>query len=119
MQPKTGIARLALLVPDVPVIPVGQWGAQNFLDFYARRFRPVPRKTVSVAVGEPVDLTAYAGRDPEPGVLHEMADVVMAAVVELVAGLRDEPAPAELYRRPAGVDSRARDAVHRRERRRR
>ena len=42
MQAKTGIARLALMVPEAPVIPVGQWGAQNFLDFYRRRFRPLP-----------------------------------------------------------------------------
>jgi 1-acyl-sn-glycerol-3-phosphate acyltransferase len=36
MQAKSGVARLALLAPDVPVIPVGQWGSQYFLEFYAR-----------------------------------------------------------------------------------
>src|SRR5581483_9098596 len=29
MQGKTGIARLVLLTPDIPVVPVGQWGAQQ------------------------------------------------------------------------------------------
>ena len=28
MEAKTGIARLVLLCPDIPVVPVGQWGAQ-------------------------------------------------------------------------------------------
>ena len=29
MEAKTGIARLVLLSPDTPVVPVGQWGAQH------------------------------------------------------------------------------------------
>jgi 1-acyl-sn-glycerol-3-phosphate acyltransferase len=104
MQAKTGVARLALLAPHVPVIPVGQWGAQNFLDVYHRRFRPWPRTRVSVAVGEPVDLSdyaAHAGQSPSAQVLHEMTDRIMAAVRAQVAELRGESAPAEFYQRPA------------------
>ena len=29
MQAKTGAARLVLLAPDMPVVPIGQWGAQK------------------------------------------------------------------------------------------
>ena len=101
MQAKTGVARLALLAPHVPVIPVGQWGAQNFLDVYHRRFRPLPRTEVSVAVGEPVDLSDFAGLPPSTQVLHEMTDRIMAAVRAQVAELRGLPAPAGFYQWPA------------------
>ncbi len=101
MQAKTGVARLALLAPGVPVIPVGQWGPQNFLDVYHRRFRPLPRTTVSVSVGEPVDLSSYTGRPPTPEMLREMTDRIMTAVRAQVAELRGEPVPAGgFYQRP-------------------
>jgi 1-acyl-sn-glycerol-3-phosphate acyltransferase len=103
MQAKTGVARLALLVPHVPVIPIGQWGAQNFLDVYHRRFRPLPRTKVSVSVGEPVDLSEFAGRPPTAQVLHEMTDRIMTAVRAQVAELRGLPAPAGFYQRPAAT----------------
>jgi len=101
MQAKTGIARLALMVPEVPVIPVGQWGAQNFLDFYRKRFRPLPRTAVSVSAGQPVDLAEFAGRPPSREVLQAMTDRIMVAVRAEVADLRGEPAPETFTRRPA------------------
>jgi 1-acyl-sn-glycerol-3-phosphate acyltransferase len=101
MQAKTGVARLALLAPGVPVIPVGQWGAQRFLDVYARRFRPLPRKRITIAAGPPVDLSDFAGSEPTSQVLHEMTDRIMLAVRDLVAEIRGEQPPAEFYRRPA------------------
>ncbi|MFL6163034.1 MAG: lysophospholipid acyltransferase family protein [Jatrophihabitantaceae bacterium] len=101
MQAKTGIARLALMVPEVPVIPVGQWGAQHFLDYYHRRFRPVPRTEVSVSAGQPVDLSDFAGKAPTKEVLLAMTDRIMVAVRAEVASLRGLPAPATFSRRPA------------------
>ena len=44
MQGKTGIARLALLCPDVPVIPIGQWGAQQRPFHPLRLIRRPPRR---------------------------------------------------------------------------
>ena len=29
MQAKSGVARLILAAPHVPVVPIGQWGAQK------------------------------------------------------------------------------------------
>lgn len=101
MQPKTGVARLALLAPGVPVVPVGQWGSQHFLDVYNKRFRPFPRKRVTASVGEPVDLAEFAGSEPTAEVLHAMADRVMAAVREQVAEIRGVAAPEQFYQRPA------------------
>lgn len=103
MQAKTGIARLALMVPEVPVIPVGQWGAQNFLDFYAKRFRPLPRTEVSASAGEPVDLSEFAGKPPTREVLQAMTERIMVAVRAEVAALRGQPAPTEFRRRPAAT----------------
>jgi len=100
MQAKTGVARLALLAPGVPVIPVGQWGAQHFLDVYSRRFRPWPRKRISISAGPPVDLSDFAGSAPDSAVLHQMTDRIMTEVRDLVAGIRGEQPPAEFYRRP-------------------
>ncbi|MDQ1732567.1 MAG: hypothetical protein QOK10_2726 [Pseudonocardiales bacterium] len=110
MTAKTGVARLALLVPEVPVIPIGQWGAQEFLDAYARRLRPIPRKCVQVSVGEAVDLAEFSGSEPTAETLHAMTEKIMLAVRDQVASLRSQPPPAEFYPRPEGVGVRASDA---------
>lgn len=120
MQAKTGIARLALLAPDVPVIPVGQWGAQDFLDVYNKRFHPLPRKQVAVSVGQPIDLSGWRGRPASQQNLRSMTDEIMRAVRDQVAELRGERPPAQFYVRPSGVGARASDAArparpHRRE----
>jgi 1-acyl-sn-glycerol-3-phosphate acyltransferase len=99
MQAKTGVARLALLAPGVPVVPVGQWGAQRFLDVYGRRFRPLPRKQITIAAGPPVELSDFAGREPTSEVLHQMTDRIMISVRDLVADIRGEQPPAEFFRR--------------------
>ncbi|HEX2902080.1 MAG TPA: lysophospholipid acyltransferase family protein [Jatrophihabitans sp.] len=103
MQGKTGIARLALMVPEAPVIPVGQWGAQHFLDYYHKKLRPIPRTRVYVDAGEPVDLSDFHGQPASHEVLAAMTERIMVAVRDRVAGLRGEPAPEQFYRRPAGT----------------
>ncbi len=110
MQAKTGVARLALLSPGTPVIPVGQWGAQHFLDLYHRKFRPLPRKRVTVSAGAPVDLSEFMGQEPTAAVLHAMTDRIMGAVRDEVAAIRGERAPERFYPRPAGVGVRASDS---------
>jgi len=90
MQAKTGVARLALLAPHIPVVPVGQWGAQKVS---RRRFHP----RVEASVGPAVDLTRYHGAEPTGDVLREITDVVMDAVRDEVAKLRDEAPPTDFY----------------------
>jgi 1-acyl-sn-glycerol-3-phosphate acyltransferase len=99
MNGKTGAVRLALLAPDVPVIPIAQWGVQEKWDFYNKRVRPFPRAEHVMSVGEPIDLSAYRGVDPTPRVLREVTDVIMRRLRDDVAELRGLPAPTgALYR---------------------
>jgi len=83
MQGKTGVARLALANPDVPVIPVGHWGAQNTLG-RGGRFRPIPRKRLHGYVGTPIDLNSFTGTEPTKETLRKMTDEIMNAVTEQV-----------------------------------
>lgn len=93
MTGKTGAARLALLVPDVPVIPLGQWGVQQQFDLYHKKVRMFPRPRHTIAVGKPVDLSAFRDAKPTSETLRAMIDVIMRAVREEVASVRGEPAP--------------------------
>lgn len=103
MRGKTGAARVALLT-KAPVIPVAQWGANEVVPPYAKRkrVRLFPRKTLRVVAGPPVDLSEFYGQEPTAEVLRAATDAIMSAITELLAELRDEPAPAEPYdhRRP-------------------
>jgi 1-acyl-sn-glycerol-3-phosphate acyltransferase len=104
MQAKTGIARLVLLSPDTPVIPMGQWGAQK------RKFtisRLVKRPVCEVAVGKPVDLSRFRGAEPTSAVLREITDTIMAAVRDEVAVLRGETAPTTFFKLPSAKDTAA------------
>jgi 1-acyl-sn-glycerol-3-phosphate acyltransferase len=93
MTGKTGAARLALLAPDVPVIPVAQWGIQHSIDLYRKKVRLLPRPRHVVSIGEPVDLSAYAGAQPTAEVLRDVTDVIMRRLRDDVAELRGESAP--------------------------
>jgi 1-acyl-sn-glycerol-3-phosphate acyltransferase len=94
MEGKSGAARLATLVPGVPVVPVTQWGVQEQVDIYTKRVKLWPRPKHLVSVGEPIDLSAFDGEQPTVAVLNKMTDVIMLRLREDVAELRDVPAPA-------------------------
>lgn len=101
MLSRTGVARLALGA-DVPVVPTVHWGTREVLDGYNKRFRPLPRTTVTVRSGPPVDLSAYRGRPVDAPLLREVTDRIMSRVRDLLADVRGETAPTEFYRRKAG-----------------
>ncbi len=87
MAGKTGVARLALDNPGIPVLPVGQWGAQHTL---ARggRFRPVPRHRHEASVGMPLDLSRFQGRPHTPELLDEVTAEIMRAITAEVEAIR-------------------------------
>ena len=90
MQAKTGIARLALLAPDIPIVPVGQWGAQRVR---RRRFRP----RVEASAGPLVVLDRHT--EPTAESLRAITDDVMSAIRDEVATLRAESPPTDFYRK--------------------
>jgi len=100
MRSRTGVARLALSA-DVPVIPTVHWGTRAVLDAYGKKFRPLPRKPITVRCGEPVDLSGYRDRPVDAALLREVTDLLMGRVRALLAEVRGEPAPAEFFRRGA------------------
>jgi 1-acyl-sn-glycerol-3-phosphate acyltransferase len=99
MHSRTGVARLALS-GDMPVLPMVHWGTREVYDHYnGKKFRPVPRKDVVVRCGPPLDLSAFRGRPMDAALLREATDFMMTAVRDLLAEVRNEPAPADFYRR--------------------
>ena len=93
MTGRTGAARLALMAPEVPVIPVAQWGVQASIDLYRKRVKLLPRPRHALSVGEPVDLSAYAGAETDADTLHAVTEAIMRRLRADVAELRGVPAP--------------------------
>lgn len=106
MVGKTGAARIALATRR-PLIPVAQWGAQQVLGPYRKEFRILPRKTMHVSVGPPVDLEDLYGRPLDSDTLREATARIIAAITALLAGIRGEVPPAEpmYFRRERRGDS--------------
>jgi 1-acyl-sn-glycerol-3-phosphate acyltransferase len=96
MVAKTGVARLALEA-GIPVVPIAHWGAQQILPY--GRFVPklLPRKTVKLVAGPPVDLSEFAGQPLTNAVLRAATDKIMTDVAGLLGGLRGETPPTEFY----------------------
>jgi 1-acyl-sn-glycerol-3-phosphate acyltransferase len=97
MYPRTGVARLALET-TAPVIPAARWGTKAILNGYTKKFRPFPRKPVTILVGEPVDMAPYRGQEVTPQLLRDVTHQLMERVRDLVAEIRQEPAPTEFFR---------------------
>jgi len=96
MVAKTGAARLALAT-GAPVIPVAHWGAQHILPYGSFRPHLVPRTTVHVTAGPPVDLSEFEGQPLAPAVLRAATEKIMKDITALLAGIRGETPPAEPY----------------------
>jgi 1-acyl-sn-glycerol-3-phosphate acyltransferase len=96
MVAKTGAARLALTT-GAPVIPVAIWGAQVILPYGSKKPNLWPRKTVRMIVGPPVDLSAYAGQRLSASTLRAATADIMADITALLATIRQEAPPAEVW----------------------
>jgi 1-acyl-sn-glycerol-3-phosphate acyltransferase len=97
MTARTGVARLALQT-GAPVIPMAQWGPQTLWKYKAKRPHPLPpRKKIHIITGEPVDLSAYAGRPIDVELLREVTDLIMARITDLLVELRGGTPPAITY----------------------
>jgi 1-acyl-sn-glycerol-3-phosphate acyltransferase len=96
MVSKTGVARLALET-GAPVVPVAHWGAQKILPYGSYLPRLLPRKTVRVIAGPPVDLSEFEGQPLNSQVLRAATEKIMHEVAVLLGGLRGEVPPAESF----------------------
>ena len=103
MQGKSGAARIALET-GCPVIPVGQWGAQGLLPPYSAKLRLLPRQRIQMKAGDPVDLSDLVAQPTSAATINAATTRIIAAIVAIVAELRGEVAPQELFDpRKAGV----------------
>jgi 1-acyl-sn-glycerol-3-phosphate acyltransferase len=97
MKGKTGSARLALTT-GCPVVPIGQWGAQELMPGRKPRFpKLLPRKTLYVAAGEEVLLDDLRSQPVTAATLDEATTRIMDAITVLVAELRDAVPPSYRY----------------------
>jgi len=113
MVAKTGAARLALAT-GAPVIPIAHWGAQKILPYGSFRPHLVPRTTVHVSAGPPVDLAEFEGQPMTTQVLRAATEKIMKDITALLAGIRGETPPAEPYH-PAVARRKARQEARERE----
>ncbi|HEX4443174.1 MAG TPA: lysophospholipid acyltransferase family protein [Galbitalea sp.] len=95
MRGKLGAVRMALDA-DIPIIPVAHWGTQLVLPRYGK-LSLFPRKKIMVKYGDPVDLSGFRDKPRTTKNLGEATELVMAAITELLEGLRGEKAPAERW----------------------
>lgn len=84
---KSGAARIAL-TSGVPLVPMAHWGPQEVMGPYRKEFRILPRKTMRVAVGPPVDLDDLRGRELTAEVLSIASTRLMEAITGLLEQLR-------------------------------
>jgi 1-acyl-sn-glycerol-3-phosphate acyltransferase len=96
MRGKSGAVRLALQ-SGIPLIPVAHWGTQALMPRYGKSIHPIPRKTIRVAVGEPIDLSAFEGRENDSKAIAEATALLMSEITVLLAKLRGEEPPTERW----------------------
>ncbi|NKZ04842.1 lysophospholipid acyltransferase family protein [Actinomadura latina] len=107
MTGQTGVARMALKT-GAKVVPVASWGAHELMPYkkgeqkglagsLKKGFHPLPRKTMKVIAGPPVDLSAYEGLPLGKETLRSATDDIMTAIAGLLGELRGEEPPEERY----------------------
>lgn len=91
MKGKSGVARMAL-ESRVPVVPIAEWGTQDLLPKGTILPRLLPRRTVEVVAGAPVDLSDLYGLELTADVLDEATARVMDAITTMLSGIRSAQA---------------------------
>lgn len=102
MMGKSGAVNVALSA-NVPLIPVAQWGAQEIMAPYQKKLNLLPRKTMKVIAGKPLDLADLRNRPIDSEVLKIGTERLMLAISELLGQLRSETPPSELFRWSRGT----------------
>lgn len=96
MVAKTGLARLAVMT-KAPVIPVAQWGAQEILPAYSKKFKFFPRTEVQVKAGPPLDFSKWYGKEGDSVAMVEATAYAMSAITTILEELRGEKRPTDIF----------------------
>ena len=96
MVAKTGIARLAI-ISRAPVIPVAQWGDQNLLAPYSKVVTLWRRTKITYLAGAPLDFSKWYGKEEDQAALIEATAYAMAEITKLLAEIRGEYPPHEIF----------------------
>ncbi|MET0161823.1 MAG: lysophospholipid acyltransferase family protein [Microbacteriaceae bacterium] len=96
MRGRAGAVRAAL-EHGIPIIPMAHWGSQGLMARYGKRVSLFQRKPVQIIIGDPIDLSAVAGRTHDKTALEAGSAQVMHEVARLLGELRGETPPAELW----------------------
>jgi 1-acyl-sn-glycerol-3-phosphate acyltransferase len=83
---KTGAVRLALAT-GTPILPVAIWGGQYVWRASGRESLRFARP-IWLRAGEPIDVTARAGADPDRAAIRRLTDELMGELGTMVADLR-------------------------------
>lgn len=97
MRSKTGVARIARAAPDVPVITLSQWGAQDAWNYHTRKRDLFPRKQVRIVTRHELDLSEERAL-PEAAALRAMTDRMMNDIAEGVGEMRGTTPPSDLFK---------------------
>lgn len=96
MTGKTGAVRLALAA-GAQIVPVAQWGDHLIWPPYSKVLKIFPRKLVTIRVGDPVDISKWQGQVDDPVAMEAATAEIMKALTAMVAELRNERPPAEVF----------------------
>ncbi|GAA1396411.1 lysophospholipid acyltransferase family protein [Luteococcus peritonei] len=103
MTPRSGAARLALET-RCPVLPVGQWGANQIIPGKKLHFpRFFPRPTLQAKAGDLLDLSDLYDHPNRHEAVRVASERMVEAITLLVADLRGLEPPAERYDIRKGV----------------
>lgn len=96
MRGKSGAVRLAL-EEDIPLYPAAHWGVQQIMPRYSKKLHLFRRKTIKIAVGDPLDLSKYRGRAVTQELIREITAELMDEITKLLETLRGKKAPAQRW----------------------
>ena len=89
MSGYTGAVRVALAA-GVPLVPMMQWGPQEILWPYSKRPHLLPRKTIHIRIGDPIDLSDLEGQELTEKLLRTATDRLMDTLTAMMAEVRGE-----------------------------
>ena len=92
MRGKSGAIRLAL-EGGIPIYPVAHWGTQELMPRYGKKIRPFPRKRITIAIGDPLDLSEFEGQHIDQKTVTRATEKLMNEIAKLLSELRGEEAP--------------------------